>query len=297
MNSFDRVKYIHTKGGVTVVIDGEPVTISVNEKVFNDVLSACQLGKSEYAVNEIINGTKNAVIEQLHIQTRLRYDNGVVTHNGKPLHGYAVEKLIQLVHTGLSVISLAKFLERTELNPSSTVVEHLYKFLEHGNMPITEDGCFLAYKAVRQDFKDIHSGQFDNSIGQWHRIPRNNVDDRRDMTCSFGFHVCSFDYLPHFSHADGHVVICKVSQADVVAIPSDYNDTKMRVCAYSVIGEVPDWYANQRNMLADDVVATEYVVIDIDTDETVATFYYLSDAEDFVETSDRNLEIEENEID
>jgi hypothetical protein len=76
-------------------------------------------------------------------------------------------------------------------------------------------------------------------------VPRNCVDEDPDRTCSHGLHVCSFDYLPHFSHANGHVVVCKVNPADVVAIPRDYNNTKMRVCRYEVVGEYEGYYSER----------------------------------------------------
>ena len=37
------------------------------------------------------------------------------------------------------------------------------------------------------------------------------------------------------------MVICEINPADVVSIPADYNNTKMRVCKYTVIGEVEDY--------------------------------------------------------
>ena len=100
----------------------------------------------------------------------------------------------------------------------------------------------MAYKAVRSDFKDIHSGTFDNSVGQTVSMPRNAVDDDKNRTCSAGLHFCSFEYLPHFAHANGHVVLVKINPRDVVAIPADYNDTKGRTCRYEVTGEYEGYY-------------------------------------------------------
>jgi hypothetical protein len=137
------------------------------------------------------------------------------------------------------------------------VLEHLYEFLEVGKNPITEDGCFLAYKAVRGDFLDIYSGKFDNSIGAELKMLRNKVDENQNNTCSSGFHVCSFDYLRHFASAGGHVMVCKVNPADVVAIPADYHNTKMRVCRYEVVGEHLGYYA-----AADDTLASSSVTND-----------------------------------
>ena len=51
---------------------------------------------------------------------------------------------------------------------------------------------------VRSDYKDVHSGTFDNSVGQVLEMPRNQVDEDKDRTCSAGLHFCSYDYLKFF---------------------------------------------------------------------------------------------------
>jgi len=124
-------------------------------------------------------------------------------------------------------------------NPSHRAVQELYSFLEAGSMALTEDGYFLTYKKIRENWTDIHTGTFDNSIGATPNMPRNMVDEDSEKTCSNGLHVCSYDYLSHFGWSDNNrVVLCKVNPRDVVAIPKDYNNTKMRVCEYKVLQEV-----------------------------------------------------------
>jgi hypothetical protein len=135
---------------------------------------------------------------------------------------------------------MEKFVDNLYENPSYRAVNSLYEFLEHGGIPINSNGNFLVYKKVRKDYKDIHSGKFDNSVGQECSMPRFMVDENPDNTCSHGLHVCSYEYLPHFGGSFDRVVICEVNPKDVVAIPKDYNNTKMRVCKYKVIGELDD---------------------------------------------------------
>jgi hypothetical protein len=92
---------------------------------------------------------------------------------------------------------------------------------------------------VREDFKDIHSGTFDNSVGAICEMERNTVDDNKEQTCSAGLHFCSQEYLPNFGSGRGdHVMILKINPRDVVSIPVDYNNSKGRCCRYEVIGEV-----------------------------------------------------------
>jgi hypothetical protein len=128
-------------------------------------------------------------------------------------------------------------------NPSYRAVQELYKFLEVGQMPLTEDGHFLAYKKVRENFKDIHSGTFDNSVGKICEMPRNKVDEDSSRTCSSGLHVCSYSYLNSFGNGTtDKVVVVKINPRDVVSIPADYNNTKMRLCRYEVIQDVTAQY-------------------------------------------------------
>ena len=115
--------------------------------------------------------------------------------------------------------------------------------LKWENSPSQKMVTFLAFKNVRNDYRDIHSGNFDNSIGQVCEMPRNGVDEDKDRTCSAGLHFCSIEYLPHFSDSNGgHTMIVKINPRDVVAIPADYNNTKGRTCKYEVVAEYKeDW--------------------------------------------------------
>ena len=123
-------------------------------------------------------------------------------------------------------------------NPSYRAVNELYGFLEKNSLPITPDGCFLAYKKVRNDYMDIHSGTFNNSVGYICEMERNQVDDNQNNTCSSGLHFCSKEYLNHFGSGDSRTMIVKINPADVVSIPTDYNNSKGRTCRYTVIGEL-----------------------------------------------------------
>lgn len=49
-------------------------------------------------------------------------------------------------------------------------------------------------------------------------------------------HVGSKSYASSFSNG-GKVVICKINPADVVCVPYDSSQQKMRVCKYVVVGE------------------------------------------------------------
>lgn len=174
--------------------------------------------------------------------TDLTIKDDVVMYKGYPINNVLSNKLLEEIRNGYDISGFARFVDNLMQNPSSTAINELYLFIQKASLPLTDDGHFLAYKKVRGDYKDIHSGQFDNSIGQVLEMPRNLVDDNRDITCSNGFHFCSYNYLPHFGTSVGNkVMVVKINPKDVVSIPSDYDDTKGRACRYEVIAEIEGW--------------------------------------------------------
>jgi hypothetical protein len=156
----------------------------------------------------------------------------------REMHGVLTNRLIEMYQDGFPIEPLIAFMENLMSNPSKRAVEELYGFLEKGNLPLTPDGYFLAYKKVRADFRDCHTGTMDNSVGQIVEMERNAVDDDQNRTCSAGLHFCSKEYLSHFGGSDSRTVILKINPADVVSIPTDYNNAKGRACRYEVIGEL-----------------------------------------------------------
>lgn len=170
-----------------------------------------------------------------------------VSFNGEVISGVLVDRILGMLAEGFDIMPMVRFLENLYTNPADFARDELYLWLETSNLPITEDGHFLAYKNVRADFTSIHGGKVDNTPGKVVSMPRNAVDDDRNRTCSAGLHFCSASYLPNFSHRnDGHTVLLKINPADVVSIPSDYGNAKGRAWKYEVLSEVdidPQSYA------------------------------------------------------
>lgn len=245
--------YIVTDRGVTVFFKTKPVSIDIGEPEYVDVLRL--LRAPTFHTDDDLGVYLQTKLDRLAAALEAQKINGVnimdgaVFFNGNQVHGLLAERMLTMLDDGFDLNPMKRFLSNLMQNPSYRAVNGLYVFLEAAAMPITPDGHFLAYKAVRADWRDIHSGTFDNSIGKVVEMPRQQVDEDPDRTCSSGLHVCSFSYLPSFAHDNGHVVIVKVNPADVVAVPRDYNNTKMRVSKYEVIEEVTDYYKNHDDYL------------------------------------------------
>ena len=224
--------FIIQGSNITIVIDSKPHTISKTHITYDRVLEAIKAGEWEL-VKEIVDPVK---VVLTFGQGNVSIEGEQLFWKDRPLHSTLATRMVSMLQEGFSVGPMANFMENLFNNPSKRSVDELYGFLEKNNLPITPDGHFLAYKRVRENYLDCHSGTMDNSIGKVVEMPRNEVDDERDRTCSTGLHFCSHSYLGHFG--GDRVVIVKINPADVVSIPSDYNDAKGRACRYEVIGEV-----------------------------------------------------------
>lgn len=168
-------------------------------------------------------------------QGRFAFVGGDITFDGHSLPASLTSRIKEMASKGESPQPFFAFWERLQRNPSYRSVQTLWGFLEYEGIPITEDGCFLAYKSVREDYRDHHTGNFDNSPGTVNRMPRNQISDDPNKPCHEGFHVGSFQYASGFKSAP-RIVICKIDPENVVSVPYDASAGKIRVCEYAVIG-------------------------------------------------------------
>ena len=136
------------------------------------------------------------------------------------------------------------FLERIKNNPDQRVVNSIYEFISKHDIKIDSEGFIIAFKVVRENYLDKHSGTMDNAPGNLVDMNRSSVDSNPSQTCSRGLHLCSLAYVPHFGNTTGgdRLVKCLVDPADFVAIPADYNAAKARVCEYFVLEDITDAY-------------------------------------------------------
>lgn len=173
---------------------------------------------------------------------QFKEDHHALYFNGVEVPEPLAKKIFAFHREGFDTTPLVRFAERLAKNPSYVSVARLYECLNVNHHPILEDGRFLAYKRVGPDFKDLHSGTIDNSVGAKPTVPRNKVDDDSDKTCSYGLHVASFEYAASFygRSSENPLLVVAVDPADVVAVPPDYNQQKMRVCSYEVLRVAED---------------------------------------------------------
>jgi hypothetical protein len=238
MNTTTQPAVIITRSGISAIINGTSYVVETDHPKYQQALEAVRQKNWSHFVN-LVNISKQ--VQNYFDGTDVEIKDGSINYHGQVIHNTLTKRILNFMRDGLPHEPLLNFFKNLMENPSKRAVDELYDFLEAGELPITEDGHFLAFKNVRSNYLDIHSGKFDNSVGKVCEMPRNGVDEDKERTCSYGLHFCSIKYLPHFTDSDGgKTMIVKINPRDVVAIPADYNNTKGRTCRYEVVAEYKD---------------------------------------------------------
>ena len=233
------IAYIFTADGISLFVGAESHVISHDHPNFIKVHEAIK-NNELHKIKDLLDVSKQVIDFG---EGKLKVIKGVVFYDDTEIHGALCNYIIKCIRDGFTITPILNFLDNLEQNPSYRAVTELYNFLEVGNLPLTEDGCFVAYKKVRYDFTDIYTGRFDNSVNAVCKMKRNAVNEDSQVTCSYGLHACSYGYLAHFgSSGQDKVVAVKINPRDVVSIPVDYNNSKLRCCEYKVIADITDTY-------------------------------------------------------
>jgi hypothetical protein len=231
------VAFTLVPGGLSLCLNKKMSVVSSSHIRFKEIQKQVFAGADESVILGLLDTAQDI----------FKFSEGSITieddkflYNGVELHNTLTVRMIALLKDGANISIFVKFLDNLMQNPSFRAVNELYGFLEESKLPMTSDGCFLAYKKVRYYYMDIYSNTMDNSVGNKVSMVRNSVDEDSARTCSAGLHCAAFDYLRHYgkSDCDDRIVIVKVNPKDVVAVPQDYDNQKMRVCEYLVVDEV-----------------------------------------------------------
>ena len=228
------VPFMFVDGNLTVVLKNKSHQVLPDHLNYKMIMEALPTASEDELLGMVDVETAVASFSD----GRVTVENGVVKFDGDEVHGSISKRILEFMKNGLPFEPLVQFLHNVMENPSMQSQRELYDFLEHENLPITEDGYFLAYKAVRSDFKDKYRGVFDNSVGQVCEMVRAKVDDNREAGCSQGLHAGALSYVASYGSVDSgdKIVIVKINPKDVVSVPKDCDCQKLRTCRYEVVG-------------------------------------------------------------
>ena len=223
--------FILTEQSLTVVINGKAQTMN-NDHVNWDAAVAAVKAEEFDNLEDLFDIAK-AVPN--YSDGNITVEHGMVYHDGEEIHNHVVERLLHFMKEGLPYQPLVHFLDKLMENPSRRAINELYTFLEHKNMPLTPEGNFLAYKSVNNDFRDWHTGNYSNKVGDVQEMKRSSVCDDVDQGCSAGFHAGSVEYARGFG-SGGNLMIVEINPADVVSVPKCSDCQKLRTSKYKVVG-------------------------------------------------------------
>ena len=224
--------YTMTNESITVVHGGKTYAISKGSPQFLNLRKALVDERWDDVPKHL------TVSRSLEAWARDKFtlERGTFLYEGKELPKEFNNRIISMATGNEDPEPLFKFWERLQRNPSFRSVQQLWGFMVQKGIPLTKDGCFLAYKSVTESFMDHHSKKIDNTPGTTNELPRNQISDDPNLECHFGFHVGAIEYARSFGSDNRRIIICKVDPADVVCVPRDCSSQKMRVCKYRVVG-------------------------------------------------------------
>lgn len=255
------VHFTMTEMAVALTVDGRVQVIDFTHPLFAEVRQLVCDGAYLEASEKM--DIKKAI--EHYSGGRLQIVKGVVEFDGRQINNALANKMVDLMSEGDEGFKgFAKFFELVMENPSNQTRARLMDFVAAEDIGLNVDGHIVAFKNVKGDFKPSRAGRwergegeswnynsdeyYDNNVGAVCEMPRSEVDDIESNTCSTGLHVCSVSYLKAFWGTRGNTMKVTIHPADVVAIPPDYNNSKARVCKYTVVENVSndlDKYLNK----------------------------------------------------
>ena len=288
-----QVPYITSENSLTIFWDGKPCTLRKENANFE--LAKKALLEARYDdLGDLLDIKKS--IENF-VQGDIEVKDEVVYYKGHRLHGVVVDKLIDMLRSGMKDSTpITNFITRLQANPSANSVAELYTFLGYKSLPTTPEGKVLGYKGVQSDYwsstgnadtivvqgETNERHQILNEVGATIEVARRCVDDNKDNHCSFGLHVGSFDYASDWSGHDGKLLLVEFDPSDAVSVPTDCNFQKLRVSKYKVISDITD----QKKELDKPVYEANKPIYGSDSDDYVDDEDDYEDDYDYVDEED-----------
>lgn len=230
---------------VIVALNGIPYTIDVDDSRYDAVCEAIN-HKDEGILSDLLSNKRRYDHIQGEFQRDgISYGEGTYMYLGTPIPMNISEYLSDAIHRG-SAQPVINFIKNLFDNPNHDTRHGLFEFMDRNKLPITDDGCFMAYKVVSSNYLDKHSGTMRNAVGDKLFVPWGQVDTNPDVTCSRGLHVCSYHYSTSFYNDGDRVIAVKVNPADVGAIPYDYDASKVRTRGYEVVADITEQWLREK---------------------------------------------------
>lgn len=308
------IPYIINGDGITLFINGRPTVISITDCRYEDTIDAV-MSNDNSKLEELANSTESSnIIDNIRKMQRITESYGdldiiqeedgtcSVYYKTVRLPECITNKLITLWKEGCTDFShYYMFCEKLLANPSKNSREQLYTFLSGQNLPITQDGNFIAYKGIREDMVSINGneettvlsgerldgGYIKNNVGDTIRVRVADVESDPDIACGTGLHVGSYSYASNFGKI---VVAVEVNPAHVISVPTDCNCQKCRVSEYKVLNIVQVDYTKSSVTVNADATVVEDVTDPRVGQDTIKTLSTADNYNKYTKAIERNIE-------
>jgi len=241
--------------------ESEPIrSADSNHPYWSEILTG--LRNSDRSVYTLFDVKAGVGHKLRSLSDRVDFDGTNVYFDGDVVNNTLSQQVVRFLESGIGDWEpLVKFWEKVAQNPSEHSKENLYRWLATHEFSITVEGDIVAYKGVRvfvdtnevSKYESIHAGpayvngvhvngHVPNEIGAVISMPRADVTENPAVGCHVGLHVGTYEYAKSFGR--GATLEVHVNPRDVVSVPTDCGDAKMRVCKYVVAGTVETQYAD-----------------------------------------------------
>lgn len=238
---------------VVVYADDELASVPDSHPRFDEILTLLRTGKADdESVKALVNSLHVAGTKLAALTDRVSITSFGVFFDGDPLRSELAAVLTQLLEENKEddLTAVAKFLENAAANQTMEGIDAMYRWITNGDLVLTKDGTFLAYKGVYFEGDEItsitsgtamvdgvvHEGRIPNPIGSVISMPRSEVTALTSVACGPGLHAGTYSYANGFGH--GKLILVEINPRDVVSVPSDSSCQKLRVSKYKVIKKI-----------------------------------------------------------
>lgn len=241
-----------SEGGsnVTFIHDGDLLVADGDHPNFKKIVLALADEDSDPAEIALLFDIERVVRRTFSkLSERVTVRDGKVTFDNEEANGILPDAILRALDEGADLAPLVNFYDKVMQNPQADSRESLYRWLEAEDFTITPNGNILAYKGVNPVdgddgvyessygghafVNDVEvNGKVRQSVGDVVTMPRSEVTFDPRTPCSAGLHVGTDKYARSFATT---TLLVEVNPRDVVSVPTDYSNQKVRVCRYKIV--------------------------------------------------------------
>lgn len=231
---------------ITVFYNGEMHAATDSHRMWDEIVAGAKA--NDPSVIDLFDIAAVAQSRFERLSDRVTVKGGKIYFDNQPTHNALTEQVVRFIDDGQQDFRpLVEFFEKVQSNPNEHSRDQLYTWLATHDFTILPNGNFIGYKGVRDNggsYESIshgtaisdgieYTGAIPNPIGAVVEMPRDAVQHDPSVGCHTGLHVGTWDYAHSF--ARGAVLKVEVNPRDVVSVPTDCSNAKLRTCRYTVL--------------------------------------------------------------